>query len=218
MSGGAQPPLARRLLAGLFAIVLYACSANPPPAPPSPAKTAGSPVVPAPRALPRADDWRSLLPVPFGSTAGQIPFALKEVLLFQGSARTGEGRGAETDEQECFANDGAPFQLRGIQADDYVLCFFHDRLFRAEAVLRLPKDAAPETLPRWCDEWLDGLADIERDAERCAGREQDTLFEAGLAYDTEIAGPLLTVTVADRSTRDLIEQRQKERAEKNPPP
>jgi hypothetical protein len=218
MSAGVGPRPGRLLFAGLFAIVLYACSATPPPAPQPAAKTAGNVAVPAPRTLARGDDWRSLLPVPFGSTAGQIPFAMKEVLLFQGSARTGEGRGAESDEQECFADDGAPFHLRGIQADDYVLCFFHDRLFRAEAVLRLPKDAAPETFPRWCDEWLDGLADVARDAERCAGSDQDTLFEANLAYDTEIAGPLLTVTVADRSTRDLVEQRQKERAEKKPPP
>jgi hypothetical protein len=204
----------------LCAAVLYACSATPP-APPAPAPPATP--QPAPRTLPAADDWRSLLPVPFGSTVRQVPFALKEVLLFQGSVRTGsahagESRGGELDEQECFSDSGAPFHLRGIEADDYVLCFFHDRFHRAEAVLRLPKDAPPDTFARWCEEWLAGLSDTERNADHCAGHEQDTLFDATLAYDTEIAGPLLTVVVADQPTRELYEQRQKEREEKNPAP
>ena len=159
------------------------------------------------------NDWRSLLPAPFGSSVGRIPFALKEVLLFQG-----EARGGEADEQECFAAAGRPFALRGVEADDYVLCFFHDRLFRAEAVLRLARDTPPETFGRWCEEWLSGLTQTERGAEHCAGRDQDTRFEATLTYDTEIAGPLVTVVVADQPTRELYEQRQQQRAEKNPSP
>jgi hypothetical protein len=207
---------ARIAVAWLCAAVLYACSATPPAPPPAPA-AAAAPQPPA-RTLPPGDDWRSLLPVPFGSTVRQVPFALKEVLLFQGSVHTGEGRGGDPDEQECFSDNGPPFHLRGIEADDYVLCFFHDRLYRAEAVIRLPKDAPADTFPRWCGEWLAGLSDTQHGAEHCAGRDLDTAFDATLAYDTEIAGPLLTVVVADQPTREIYEQRQKEREEKNPVP
>ena len=216
MSGGRPRRTVRCALVGLFAIVLYACSATPPSAPAPAAKPAAVVPAPAVRALARGDDWRSLLPVPFGSTVRQLPFAVKEVLLFQGSVRAGEGRGGEADETECFADDGEPLQLRGIQADDYVLCFYHDRLYRADAVIRLPKDAPPETFTRWCEEWLAGLADAQAGAERCAGREQDTVFEANLSYDTEIAGPALSISVIDQPIREAYEQRQKERAEKNP--
>ena len=82
------------------------------------------------------------MPVPFGSTVSQIPFALKEVLLFQGENRNPN----EPDDAECYSKSGVPLTFRGIQADDYVLCFVRDRLYRVETVLRLPKDVPADTM------------------------------------------------------------------------
>lgn len=181
----------RRGMSGLCAAVLAACASptvKPVPAPVQP------PAAAVARALPPGDDWRSLLPVPFGSTVSQIPFALKEVLLFQGENRSA----GEPDDAECFSKSGVPPMIRGVQAEDYVLCFVRDRLFRVETVLRLAKDVPPDTFNRWCDEWLSGLTEVDRNADHCGGDDHDTTFQAGLTYDTEIAGPLVTVVVAER--------------------
>jgi len=216
--------MSKRILTAIFCACLScACTVAPPPAAPTtPAALRTAPPAPV-RTLPAEDDWRSLLPVALGSPVAQVPFALKEVLLFQGDVHTGdvrtrEPRAAEAEEPECYSAAERQFRLRGVPADDYVLCFSHDRLFRAEAVLRLAKDFALDTFPRWCEEWLAGLADAERSAERCAGRENDALFEATLTYDTELAGPLVTLAVTDRHARELLDQRRNERPEKNPPP
>jgi hypothetical protein len=186
-------------MAAVCMVGLVACSA-----PPVQTVVAAAPApVAAARALPPGDDWRSLLPVPFGSTVSQIPFALKEVLLFQGENRNAN----ESDEAECYSKSGVPLTFRGIQADDYVLCFVHDRLFRVETVLRLPKDVPADTFSHWCDEWLTGLNGVDRNADHCEGRDNDTTLLAGMTYDTEIAGPLVTVLVVDQPTRDLLEPR-----------
>ena len=192
---------ARVLRAGMAAVCivgLVACAA-----PPAQTVPAAAPPVAVARALPPGDDWRSLLPVPFGSTVSQIPFALKEVLLFQGENRSA----SEPDEAECYSKSGLPLTFRGIQADDYVLCFVHDRLFRVETVLRLPKDVPADTFSHWCEEWLNGLSGVDRNADHCEGRDHDTTLLAGMTYDTEIAGPLVTVVVLDQPTRDLLELR-----------
>ncbi len=189
---------------------LVACAA--PAVQPAPVALPAPPAA-AVRTLPVGEDWRSLLPVPFGGTVSQIPFALKEVLLFQGESRPpGEG-----DDQECYSKSGAPLHFHGYDADDYVLCFFHERLYRVEAVLRLPKDVPADTFIQWCDQWLTGLGAADRNADHCEGRENDSTFSAGMTYDTEIAGPLVTLVVFDQPTRDLYEQRLQERAEKAPP-
>lgn len=189
----------RGWVTGLCIAGLTACAAKPlqtvPVVTPPPAVNA--------RALPQGDDWRSLLPVPFGSTVSQVPFALKEVLLFQGENRNAN----DPDEAECYSKSGVPLTFRGIQADDYVLCFVHDRLFRVETVLRLPKDVPADTFSHWCDEWLNGLSGVDRNADHCEGRDNDTTLLAGMTYDTEIAGPLVTVVVLDQATRDLLEPR-----------
>ena len=211
-------PLTARIITAIFCACLScACTVAPPPAAPAPATSRAAPPVAPARTLLAEDDWRSLLPVALGSPVAQVPFALKEVLLFQGAVPAGEPR-AEAEEPECYSGAERQFRLRGVPADDYVLCFSHDRLFRAEAVLRLPKDFALETFPGWCEEWLAGLADTERSAERCAGREGDTLFEATLTYDTELAGPLVTLAVTDARAREFLDQHRNERPEKNPPP
>ncbi len=207
---------------------LCACSTlAPAPAPPAvaTAATAPSPASAAPH-LPPADDWRTLLPVPFDSTVAQVPFALKEVLLFQGAvqtgavqtgaARTGESRRADSEPGDCFTTAENKPRLRGIEPDDYVLCFYHDRLYRVEAVLRLSRELPPETFQHWCAQWLEGLSAPQSDAERCAGSDADTTFEATLAYDTELAGPLVTVIVQNQATRELIEQRRNEATQKPP--
>ena len=100
-----------------------------------------------------------------------------------------------------------PLTFRGFQADDYVLCFVRDRLYRVETVVRLPKDVPADTFSHWCDEWLNGLTKVDRDDDRCEGRDNDTTLLAGMTYDTEIAGPLVTVVVVDQPTRELLEQR-----------
>ena len=102
-----------------------------------------------------------------------------------------------------------PFKFRGYEAEDYVLCFFRDRLFRAEVVLRLPKDIPTATFAHWCDEWLTGVEVTNLIADRCEGRENDIGFTAGMTYDTEIAGPLVTLVVYDLPTRELYERRAK---------
>lgn len=191
----------RGWMSGLCLAGLAACAASPvqtvPVVPPSPAVVAHT--------LPPGDDWRALLPVPFGSTVSQIPFALKEVLLFQGENRNA----GEPDEAECFSKSGVPLTFRSIQADDYVLCFVRDRLYRVETVLRLPKDVPADTFSHWCDEWLNGLTSVDRNADRCEGRDNDTTLLAGMTYDTEIAGPLVTVVVVDQPTRELLEPRKR---------
>lgn len=146
-----------------------------------------------------------------GSTVAQVPFALKEVLLFQGESGDGDA-----GEGECYAAAEPRLRLRGILAEDHVMCFQHDRLVRAEAVLRLPRDVSTDTFPRWCEEWVAGLADVERAAEHCAGREGDTSFDAVLSYDTELAGPQLKVVVADRRLPDSSGQPQEGQSQDKP--
>lgn len=183
---------ATRLVATLAVVLACACTAPPTTTPAT--ATAEVPAAPAViRTLPAGDDWRSVLPVTLGSSVAQVPFALKEVLLFRG-----ESEGADAGEGECYAAAEPRLRLRGIPAEDHVLCFLHDRLFRAEVVLRLSRDVPADTFPRWCGEWVTGLSDVTRTAEHCAGREGDTTFDAVLTYDTELAGPQLKVVVADR--------------------
>ena len=133
-----------------------------------------------------------------------------------GAAHTGESRSADSEPGDCFTAAGNKPRLRGIEPDDYVLCFYHDRLYRVEAVLRLSRDLPAETFQHWCAQWLEGLSAPQSETERCAGRDGDTAFEATLAYDTELAGPLVTVLVQNQATRELIEQRRSEATQKPP--
>ena len=142
-----------------------------------------------------------------------MQFPLKEVILFQGDGRPVGG----SEDQECYSKSGAPVAFRGAGVEDYVVCFFHERLFRVEAALRLPQGNAAETFPQWCDDWLSGLSDASRTAERCEGRDNETQFSATIAYDTELAGPLITVIVADIPVRDAYERRPQKPAPPNQP-
>lgn len=192
------------------ALLAGACTTAPPTSAPV---TVPAAVVPAAvRPLPAGDDWRSILPVAMGSTVAQIPFALKEVLLFRD-----ESDSADAGEGECYSAAEPRLRLRGILAEDHVLCFLHDRLVRAEAVLRLPRDVSTDTFPRWCEEWVAGLADVTRAAEHCGGREGDTTFDAVLTYDTELAGPQLKVIVADWRLQESPVQQPEDRPRGRPP-
>jgi len=193
-------------LLALLLLVAACASQRPPvnavpgiavPAAASPATVRKEPIISASH-----EDWRALLPVPFGSGLTQIQFPLKEVILFQGETRTSGG-----DEQECYSKSGAAFAFRGAETEDYVLCFFHERLFQVETALRLPRDTPTEAFLQWCDDWLSGLTDVKRAAERCEGREVDTQVSATLAYDTELAGPLITLILYDVPAHDAYERR-----------
>jgi hypothetical protein len=212
------------MAAALQLALLSACATHadrPAPAEASPATAAPEPVRQAaaaasgPITTASHEDWRALLPVPFGSALTQVGFALKEVILFQGEAQGAAGTpAASSDDQECYSKSGSAFAFRGAETEDYVLCFFHERLFRIEAALRLPKDAPAESFGQWCDDWLAGLSDPKRDAERCEGREKETQFSATLAYESELAGPLITVIVYDVPAHEAYERR----AQKPAPP
>jgi len=195
---------ATALLASL--LLMAACASQ---GPPGGAAVPGGPApgTPAPRNGPiisaSHEDWRALVPVPFGSGLTQIQFPLKEVILFQGESRGPGG----FDDQECYSKSGTAFAFRGADTEDYVLCFFHERLFQVEAALRLPREMPAETFDQWCDDWLSGLADVKRSAERCEGRDQETLVSATLAYDSELAGPLITLVIYDVPAYEAYERR-----------
>jgi hypothetical protein len=216
-------------------LLLSACASQATrPAAPLPARTTGAPGAGAPAAgTPAAgvpaseapagapkrpiisashEDWRALIPAPFGSGLTQVQFPLKEVILFQGDAHgaaatPAAGAQAASDDQECYSKSGGAFAFRGAETEDYVLCFFHERLFRVEAALRLPQEASEETFGQWCDDWLSGLTEVSRDAERCEGRDKDTQFSATLAYESELSGPLITVLIYDIPAHDAYERR-----------
>ena len=206
---------ATALSLSLALTLLSACaSKSVKPGPALGAPTAGSPATrKGPIISASHEDWRALIPVPFGSGLPQVQFPLKEVILFQGESRGPVG----SDEQECYSKSGSPFAFRGAETEDYVLCFFHERLFEVEAALRLPRDVPAETFGQWCDDWLSGLTDVSRDAERCEGRESDTQVSATLAYDSEVAGPLLTVVIADIPAHDAYERRPQKPVSPVPP-
>jgi len=201
-----------KVTAAVLALALMSACASQAtkPAPPSPAPAAApkGPIISASH-----EDWRALVPAPFGSGLTQLQFPLKEVILFQGEAHGAAGApaagspAATSDDQECYSKSGSPFVFRGAETEDHVLCFFHERLFRVEAALRLPKDVSAETFGQWCDDWLSGLTEVNRDAERCEGREKDTQFSATLAYESELSGPLITVLIYDIPAHEAFERR-----------
>jgi hypothetical protein len=154
-----------------------------------------------------ASDWHALLPAPLGSLLTDIKVPLREVLLFREDAR---GL-AEAEEQECYAKSGSPFEFAGRSADDYVLCFFAEHLYRVDAALHLAKASALADFAALCDGWHKALTADERDESRCSGRDGNVEFAARLAVPVDDNDAALTLTVSDVAARELFETRVMER-------
>jgi hypothetical protein len=154
-----------------------------------------------------ANDWHALLPAPLGSLLTDVKMPLREVLLFRDDAR---GL-AESEEQECYAKSGSPVTFAGRSADDYVLCFFGEHLYRVDAALHLARASAVADFAALCDRWQKSLSAGERDEAHCKGRDGHTEFSAHLAVPVDDSDAALTLTVSDELARDLFEARVLER-------
>ncbi len=210
VSYGPGALLAGALAAGTsLACLLAACAAPGPRALPTPAAAdsaaAGSPA---------HGHWRSLVPAPFGSRVAQVPFPMNEVLLFHRGPGDAPAR-ADAEDQECFSNAGSPLEFRGAHVEDYVVCFFQERLFRVEAALRLPADAPADSAQRWCTDWREGTQPLpvakaaSTNSAVCAGVQGGTAFSASVSADDQ-PGQVITVAVYDMAARaafDALVQR-----------
>ena len=168
--------------AALLLIAVASCAAPPP-------RTARPQLVLPERALlappkgglPSTDEshsWRTLLPAPFGSTLKELPFTVHEVLLFRDQAQAGA-----PEEAECYASDAPAPRLLGVTADEYLLCFKHDRLSRVQAAVPLPVARAPAQFAALCAEWLKSAPSGNDRA--CEGRDGSVRFLARLIADPD---------------------------------
>jgi hypothetical protein len=88
-------------------------------------------------------DWHSLVAAPFGTLLKESPIRLHEVLLFHD-----ESHGpAEIESRDCYAVDGAAPTFVGNPADEYLMCFEHDRLERIEASVQIAFSARLAVVP-----------------------------------------------------------------------
>jgi hypothetical protein len=105
---------------------------------------ASKPVQPQHPAPPVVDyDWHPLIIMPFGTRLVDSPFRVHELVLFDAAA-----------DEDCFALDGGvPPHFAGRPAQDYRLCFEHDRLKRIEATVNLPAQQAEAEFAALCADW-----------------------------------------------------------------
>jgi hypothetical protein len=145
-------------------------------------------------------DWHGLLIAPFGSVLKDIPVALHEVLLFRdeehGSAPAAD---ADTVGAECYAADAPAPRFLGRTADEHVLCFKQDRLFRIQASVHIAAARAADVFAAACADWLKNGAPATQSAGACEGREGDIRIRGRLEEQPER-------TEQDRTEQDPAEQ------------
>jgi hypothetical protein len=166
--------------------VLSAC-ATPPARQPS---GAALPASAAPQPSSDASyDWHGLVaPVAFGMQLKNSPVALHEVLLFQGAGRGGAPPG------DCYTVDGTAPRFLGRRAEEYLLCFDHDRLVRVEASVHLPTAEAPEAFAHACALWLKN-APLPPSSDLCEGRDGAVSFSGRLGGEGDESAGRVSMTL-----------------------
>ena len=130
-------------------------------------------------------DWHALVIAPFGTLLKEMPVGLHEVLLFRDAAPGDDGR----ENGDCHALEGAPPSFLGRPADEYLLCFDHDRLSRIEASVRLSPEGAGTAFAEACTRWhavaaaptAPPAAPPVAEPGSCAGRDGAVAFRARLS-------------------------------------
>jgi len=145
--------------------------------------------VPAP-----AEDWRTLIMVPFGTLLKDVPYRLGEVVVFHDAA----GAGAGHAERECYTPQGiAPPRWFGRPVEEYALCFSSDRLNRIEASVSLPAESASVRFAAACAEWQRRGTPGAVASDRCEERDGSTEMEATLRASETSGDPTVSITLID---------------------
>jgi hypothetical protein len=181
----------RTAAAGL--LMLAACASPPPKDHPPEAGPAQSDA-----AADAFFDWHPLVVAPFGTRLVDSPIRLHEVLLFREQSHGP----AEIESKDCYTVDGTPPTFVGQAADEYLMCFEHDRLDRIDASVRIETAAAARVFERACALWLGNTQPLTKSDDACEGRDGDIAFSARLmAVPGENTAELL-MTLSDATKSD----------------
>jgi hypothetical protein len=174
----------------LAALWLAACTSLPSAVPAS--KGAATPSADSGAApVDPSDDWHVLMRAPLGTSLQAMPFSLHEVLLFHDADRD------VADVRDCYGVDGAAPRFLGAAADQYLLCFEHDRLTRVDASVPLPADDAPAIFARACALWQEHapVAGAPVPAGTCGGRDHGVIFSARLEGGADEGSGRVSITL-----------------------
>jgi hypothetical protein len=145
-------------------------------------------------------DWHPLAIAPFGTLLKEMPVGLHEALLFRDSGQGDDGR----ENGDCYALEGAPPSFLGRPADEYLLCFDHDRLSRIEASARLSPDGGGTAFAEACARWraiaAPPAAPPATEPGSCAGRDGAVAFRA--SFSGAESGSLDVVSISLFSAAD----------------
>jgi len=142
-------------------------------------------------------DWHVLVRAPFGTSLKAIPFPLHEVLVFHDTGREA------ADVRDCYGIDDAAPHFLAAAADEYVLCFEHDRLARIDASVLLPTAGAAAIFARACALWREHAAPDASPpaADTCEGRDHGVAFGARLASGADEPAGRVSMTLTDAADR-----------------
>jgi len=145
-------------------------------------------------------DWHVLLPAPFGTLLKESPLPLHEVLLFNDATTAAAG-----ENKDCFSIDGTAPRFLRQAADQYLLCFDHDRFTRVDASVRLPAVEAPQVFARACALWLKSTASTMTSGTNCEGREGGIAFAARLVRMPDDDSATVSMTLTGAAIREAVE-------------
>lgn len=166
----------------------------------SPAAKGDAASTPAAQPLDASYDWHGLVLMPFGTLLKSSPIALHEVLLFHDDSH------ASFPElgKDCYTVDGKPPRLVEHEAEEFLLCFSHDRLEHIEASVPMKAGEGPMVMARACALWLKNSAP-PADSNGCEGREGEVAFSARLAgVPSDASAGAAAGTVVDFQTQPSI--------------
>jgi hypothetical protein len=162
------------------------------------APTANGHAAPAAEPLDASYDWHGLVIIPFGTLLKSSPIALHEVLLFHDDSHANPSELGK----DCFTV-GKPPRLVDHEAEEFLLCFSHDRLDRIEASVPMKAGEGPAVLARACALWLKNSPAAARNS--CEGHDGDVAFSAHLAdVPSDASAGAAAQTVADFQTQPSI--------------
>jgi hypothetical protein len=166
-------------------------------APAAKGQAAGSP---AAEPLDASYDWHGLVLMPFGTLLKSSPIALHEVLLFHDDSHANPPELSK----DCYAVDGKPPRLVDHEAEEFLLCFSHDRLDHIEASVPMKAGEGLLVLGRACALWLKNSAP-PAGRNSCEGREGDVAFSAHLAgIPSDTSAGAAAGTVVDFQTQPSL--------------
>lgn len=146
-------------------------------------------------------DWHVLLPAPFGTLLKESPLPLHEVLLFNDATAAAAG-----GNKDCFSIDGAAPRFLGQSADQYLLCFDHDRFSQVDASVRLPAIEAPQVFARACALWLKSTASTMTSGTNCEGRDGGIAFGARWVRLPDDDAATVSMTLTSATTREAVDE------------